>query len=859
MSSGAQPVLHPHPESWPRPVRWLIFVAQLLLVGFVAVVLAVMTWLQLDHAAETIEPELPATMEEVDWHDPQASQYCLACHKQVGLAIGGLDVERGHTQNVALDGQQLKAVADIGTVVGPGNTLICMSCHVLGSDRSQNYMLAETLENSQLCQHCHPGHYAQGTPHDLRISAPDEKNRFGMTVAEGGPCSACHMSHSYAREIMAGPLDPEGLCIPCHSAYHVAEEHARTTMDHPESRCRECHDPHDATHGAFLRAEVTNLCITCHEDYGRGLAGGMHPLGAMEFEVPAGMREAGAHLLEHPTELTCVICHDTHKAEHRALLHLTPDHNQLCLECHEDKLLEKSHAGVLPKHGQQPIMTAEQQTVVAQWGNPIGPEGELLCVSCHRVHGAEARSHLLSFRLQYGETCTACHPAEGTVAGSPHDLRIDFPDLENAAGLTPAAAGVCSPCHMAHQFPQERVVTAGDPGGQCIACHREGACGQKKLTGGVDHPDTACIECHNPHERRYGNFLSAPPEALCLRCHEDQAGMVGGPHDLRQTSEGWPAEAVAAGGPCLSCHVPHGGDRPDLYRFRTPTGFGNHDGVCMTCHVDAAWDADSGVAAIHPRKIRAEQKRVPLELVPTDVRGDKRVGCRTCHDPHGGPEPLHLARVKPDEPTEELCLHCHDEKRLIRLTGHAPDVLKEAGYKADSCKPCHAMHTGPADAWGNLLSPRFLMDYCATETIDGQHCVPCLACHQTEGPAPRRHFIRHPEVITLNVYAPGDRAYMPLYGVDGKISHQGQVTCRTCHISHGRVDLLERIEANEQLTDSEKESVRAQVRPFIEPNICTTCHGNSARLLFLFFHEPARRHGVELPGRQDVGLPTGAG
>jgi hypothetical protein len=67
-----------------------------------------------------------------------------------------------------------------------------------------------------LCQRCHPGHYAQGTPHDLRQSAPQEQNRLGQTVAQGGPCSACHLSHRYAREIIPSPLDPDGYCITCH-------------------------------------------------------------------------------------------------------------------------------------------------------------------------------------------------------------------------------------------------------------------------------------------------------------------------------------------------------------------------------------------------------------------------------------------------------------------------------------------------------------------------------------------------------------------------------------------------------------------------------------------------------------------
>lgn len=796
-------------------------------------------------AAQPAPPPLPASMVAVNWHDPASSQYCLACHKQVSPAMAVLNVERGHSQNVELNEVQRAAVEEMGTVVGPDETLICMSCHQLGDDNTGRYMLADTLEDSRLCQQCHPGHYAQGTPHDLRVSAPDEMNRLGQTVTEGGPCSACHLSHSFARRIARSALDPEGYCLPCHSAYHVAAGHARTTMDHPESRCLECHNPHDATHGAFLKAEISKLCIECHEGYDGGIAGGMHPLGHMDEPVPAELIAAGAHMLGHPQELTCVVCHDTHRAEHRALLHVTPDANRLCLMCHEDKLLAQTHDGVLPRHGQQPILNASQRAVVATWGNPVGPQGELLCISCHRVHNARPETELLTFNPRYGETCGACHPAEETVFGTPHDLRTNFPDLANDAGLTAGAAGACSACHMAHRFPRARVVTAGDPAGQCVTCHQPGACGEAQQTGKVDHPKTRCGDCHNPHERQHGDFLKTDELSLCSSCHEEQKRLIGGPHDMAANPEAWPEAAQAAGGRCLPCHVPHGGEREDLYRFRTPTGFGLHDGVCLTCHEDAAWGAQSEIAAIHPRQVAPEHSHVNLSLVPTDLRGDKRMGCRTCHDPHGPPKPAQLARVAVDEPTEALCLRCHVEKQLITLTGHSPETLRKAGYETDSCKPCHAMHAAPDAAWGQVLSPRFLLSYCdIPEGASAASCVPCLACHQQSGKGPVRTSFDHPDVLTMNVYAPDDPGYLPLFGKDGRVDQQGQVTCRTCHVSHGRLDLLHALQVRGELTAAQRDQIKAQIRPFVSPNICTTCHGPQARVMFLFFHEPGRRGAV---------------
>lgn len=833
------------PTSSPlkRFVSIAVTIGNVLLVLIVLIVLGALVLPYVRAASKPTPQTLPAAMVTVDWHDPESSQYCLACHRQVSPAVAGLDVERGHSQNVPLNEAQLSAVRQLGTVTGPGNRLICMSCHQLGNDTSDGYMLAAPLDDSELCQGCHPGHYARGTPHDLRLSAPDATNRLGQTVAARGPCSACHLAHSYALEIERSPLDPEGYCLPCHSTYGVAGAHARTTMDHPESRCRDCHDPHDMSHGEFLAQPIETLCLTCHPTYGDGLAGGMHPLGHMEDPVPQELLDAGAHVLDDPHQLTCIVCHDTHEASHRALLHITPDANKLCLTCHEDKLIAQAHIEVLPKHGQQPILNADQQAVVARWDNPIGPNGELLCTSCHRVHGAHPDTELLTFTPQYGDVCVACHPAEGTVFGTAHDLRTNHPNLPNDAGMTPIASGACSACHLSHRFPRQRVPSAADPGGQCNACHNPNACGREKLAGDPPHPETACHDCHDPHTRRVADFLKADHTELCVSCHNEPAALVGGPHDVSVVPDAWPKSSQSAKGLCLPCHVAHGGGGPGLFRMEMAAD--NLDGECLSCHADAGWDRSSTIAAIHPSHVAPEHLKADVALV-TNADGEKRIGCRTCHDPHGGAQPKNLARVAHGQPSEELCLHCHDEKRLIRLTDHSFTALQQAGFETDSCKPCHAMHAMSEGTWGELLSPRFLMEQCELVSPDIGSCVPCLGCHRPDGPAPVRDVATHPEVITMNVYEPTEPGYLPLYDPGGHVDKQGQVTCRTCHVSHGRLDLLERLENQESLSDAQRHQIKAQIRPFVPPNICTTCHGPNARLLYLYFHDPGKREAVQV-------------
>ena len=745
---------------------------------------------------------VPATMEEVDWKNPDSSIYCLACHRQVAPAMAGRDVEHGHPQNVPLSTPQLQAIADLGTVAGPAGTLICMSCHKLGQDSravgANPYMLADTLVGSRLCQHCHPGHYAHDTPHDLRKSAPQEKNRLGQTVAEGGPCSACHLSHRYARDFKHTALDPDGRCVTCHQKYQIAAGHARTTMEHPESHCIQCHNPHDMSSGEFLKKPASELCLTCHKDLGGGVAAGMHPLGAMSYAVPQALVDAGAQVGQNPQELTCLTCHAAHGSEFKPLLVMAADSNRLCLTCHEEKLAQRTHERILPRHGQSPVLNDEQRAVVQAWGTSIGPNGELLCVSCHRVHGGQHDPSLLAFTPKYGETCLACHPQETTVLGTSHDLRTNFPQEQNIAGMTPGAAGACSACHLAHRFGREFASTTGDPAGQCATCHQPGSCAQVKLTGAVDHPDTKCTDCHNPHDRRYGQYLVKSDADLCITCHTPQVTVKGGPHDRSQNPTVWPKEATAANGLCLSCHIAHGSastspapgalmrdslvQKPSLATSTAPAGDAG-DAPCLACHANAAWNAASDVAAIHPRQIAPEHSKVDVSLVPTDQAGNQRIGCRTCHNPHGGANPVHLARVAPEEPTQDLCLRCHTEKQYIKYTGHSAESLAKSGLDVDSCKPCHAMHAKPAGTWGQMLSPRFLQERCEDVAVPGASCVPCLGCHNPNGPAPVREVATHPEVIALNIVGPDAPGYLPLFNADGREDPSGQVVCRTCHVS----------------------------------------------------------------------------
>jgi predicted CXXCH cytochrome family protein len=636
------------------------------------------------------------------------------------------------------------------------------------------------------CLRCHE----EGREHVQRKRTLEEHHQ---------PCSACHL------------FDRQEGCHYCHRREGEPParpfDHANTGWPlgpyHEDKDCRDCH-----TQLPF--ASLSGACNSCHS---------VHALD------------------QYASGRDCIDCHNPHEAWYGYIR--TAADADLCLRCHVE-------FGAGPAAGMHPLgrmdVPVPQELIDA--GAQVGSDPcEVTCVVCHSTSTARLEP-VLADTADPDALCEACHPEQASVVGTAHDLRTRFPEPIRLTGGAQPRVGACSPCHQAHGLMRTSAPAPGDAPGRCTACHRTGGCAQSSLPGEVMHPDTVCSDCHDPHERGQPAFLTRPTPELCAECHEEQFTIVGGPHDRRTNPGAWPERASDAGGLCLPCHLAHGGQRPDLYRFGSAEHDSYHDDACLSCHPKAGWNADSPIAIIHPHEISPDQHKVELALVPKDDQGNMRMGCRTCHNPHGGPDPVHLARVEPDQPTEELCLHCHVDQKHVLLSGHSWANLSKLGYDVDSCKPCHAMHAERDGAWGQMLSPRFLMENCeyVAEGIEG--CVPCLACHHTGGPAPLRDVFTHPEVALTNIIPRTAEGFLPLFDAQGHVDPQGQVVCRTCHLAHGWVPPGEDPRAViKNLTPEEQRARRFALRPFEPPNVCTECHGAQGRWAFLFFHDPERRKG----------------
>lgn len=715
---------------------------------------------------------------------------------------------------------------------------------------------------------------------------PRPERRDTATIgAQGRFCTLCHfewmqpLQAGRATELAAVPPNPPELpyvsreenCLGCHDG-SVGDARRRVWVEHghrigfapPESMtlpahlplsdgkmvCRTCHSAHGLPESrttleeiVFLRVDGPphTLCLDCHGELSTGVGAGMHPL----TEMPGGVPGELLHL-DYPevrAQVTCLACHTGHGARYAQLLELDPATNQLCLTCHAEMTPALFSEATRSRHGRLPALSQPQLEVAQAWETRVGPEGELLCSTCHQSHHAQNETYLLAFDPTGQQACAACHVEQRTVTDTVHDLRTNFPEMTNLAGVSPTEGGACSGCHTAHQFARQPQPTAFDPSGNCATCHAPDTLPNVVSLGDLNHPETACTDCHDPHVARHGNFLQAPAHALCRSCHQDQSVLADSPHDVAHNPAAWPEAAIAAQDPCLACHRPHGTEQTGLFRVPPAQGAVAGSAACLACHPQAAPGASSPISFVHsPRATDIIPADVNLPL--TEADGQRLLVCHTCHDPHqAGLAAREMLRTPPDAPPDQLCLTCHPQRLNVHAIGHGFMMLREAGFDARACTPCHVTHADPQSIEDAHLWPKALNPEGARSPLVHAADHYCLACHREDGPVAPPTVASHPEAQMFNISQPNELGYLPLFNEQGQLDAAGSIACQTCHLTHGRETPAPLPEGITNVSERELRARQWHLRSFGPANVCATCHGADAIRRFIYFHDLARRGG----------------
>ncbi len=398
-----------------------------------------------------------------------------------------------------------------------------------------------------------------------------------------------------------------------------------------------------------------------------------------------------------------------------------PDGTVDCSRCHG------------PEHNPHPVGVA--LTTEAPAGLFLGPENQILCRTCHQIHGGDPERRYV---VANGDACfpsrrrfcAACHPS-GSAEIDPHD----------------ASAGG-SRCHFCHGDPNyaeglERGTVSVPVNRLCRFCHGTADDGHWENLGLISplpeplpldgNGEQTCATCHQPHGTADTVFFLRRPLVRALGRSQES-----NPH----------VENYFA---CRACHATSFADQIAAPDYRLLYG-GDRLALCLSCHVmtQAHHPVGVGLDEAMGRRLAASGIDAPL-----DAGG--RIDCSTCHASNcaGDQRNMQVRAYDPVELRNDLCWGCHDRSAFADHNPHSS--------APDQCRWCHEARPSPGGGGqhGLLADPTMV----------------CLQCHRPEPhPAGTDHLVVPPARVQVGASLP--------------VREDGKIVCVTCHLPHVRTQGL---------------------------------------------------------------------
>jgi hypothetical protein len=441
-----------------------------------------------------------------------------------------------------------------------------------------------------------------------------------------GDCGRCHAA--FEKEAQ----DP--LCLECHS--EVGKDLAGKVGFHgrapgvARARCRDCHGEHEGRD-----ADVVGLDRAAFD---HGLSD--YPLHGAHARVPCeSCHRPDAKFREAPG--TCIGCHRDDDAHAGKL-------GEDCGSCHR----EAAWRQVRFDHDRTkfPLTGGHRDAPCALCHANGRYEGTTTdCNDCHRVDDVHVG--------RFGPECEQCHRPDGWktlhfdhARDTKFALRAAHAPLACAACHTqgPHAGGLATDCASCHRADD---VHRGRRGDGCERCHGE----VSWKTEGFDHDEVERFPLRGAHR-----------QVSCDACHTGTLGR----------------EQLATR--CGSCH-----EDDDVHR-------GQLGDACDGCHVEKGWAEQVFFEHDVTRfPLLGLHATVACEQCHTTLRfHDVALECNGCH----ARDDLHVGRLGPD------CARCHNPNGWDRWRfDHDRDTRFEL-RGAHEPLDCHACHRAPPDSGVPLLS-----------------------------------------------------------------------------------------------------------------------------------------------------------
>jgi len=440
----------------------------------------------------------------------------------------------------------------------------CVTCHLTDfqSTTNPNHVAGGF---AQTCELCHSTSAWQPATFD------HSKSAFPLTGSHTVPprtCADCHGSNNYNITVTT--------CISCHQTDF---NNATTPVPHTgfPTTCQQCHDTvqwsdakfdHSTTgftltgshmvppracadcHIANNYALKSTLCISCHQ---------------------ADFNNATSPVPHTGFPTTCELCHDT-----TLWTDATFNHNNTPFP------LTGSH--MVPPRACTDCHTNNNYTSLPT-----------TCVGCHQTDYNNATSPVP--HTGFPTTCVNCHDTVAWTDGTFNHSSTGFP-LTGAHTVPPR---LCTDCHVNNNYTLNSTL--------CYSCHQKDYAGTTNpahsaagfpttcelchdttvwtdstfnhnntpfpLTGSHTVPPRVCTDCHVNN-----NYTTLP--TACIGCHQTDYNNT--------TNPGHSAQPQFFPTTCQNCHNTSawtGASFNHAQYTQFPTGHGNANGVCSTCHINS--------------------------------------------------------------------------------------------------------------------------------------------------------------------------------------------------------------------------------------------------------------------------------
>lgn len=530
----------------------------------------------------------------------------------------------------------------------------CTNCHpdktsAHGTSYSHEASLTVGNEAGFTCNQCH----------ELKMIT-EHKRPSAVTSAAPSVCDQCHTT--YAPYNLTTPAfdytcgwAPGGY-PGCHQAANNQARHTNINPSHDSTAAASTDCRTSGCHGNDLRAIHNNSiptnvydtnCLTCH--------------GTTKYPTSTNCVDSNCHVASG------VISMDTHP---------TPAHlanpagtealrtgNKTCATCHELELTNTHFKSAAKTVGNEAIA----------------------CNSCHGAAYLPA-----GWLTPPANTCVACHPADATKAGAPHEpadyaTKHDFTPFGSNQSSCGAGGLNQSFCHSvnAADFIHDPVNPRHTANSDCTSCHTAAA---KTGVAGVPAIVTCTTAgCHTATPHNMGRHLATASNE-CFRCHEKANGTV--TNDVRDVHP-----------TCETCHANPA--YPNL-----TIGVATND--CVNCH-------KAGGVGGHAYSTPDPNHYVGSETTHTASSQTGQYSgynCTSCHNMEMKPE--HITKTKTNFAGVPLtypdkCVACH-EQRVDALPG---------GVWNKTCDQCHATKHGSQNAQHNA-TPDTLSGVLTTVTVEAE-------------------------------------------------------------------------------------------------------------------------------------------